>query len=73
MFDGPFDGEAQCTLRQISDDDFERSDIDLRFVFSIHCVEMGRRVFTPEHLDDDTEKLADGRHDFAGCPLMRSC
>ena len=73
MFDGPFDGEVQGTFWQMPDNDFECPDIDLGFVFPIHRMEMGRCMFTPEHLNDDTEKLADGRHDFAGGLLMRTC
>lgn len=65
MFNGPFDGQAQSTFRQMTDDDFQCSNIDLRFVFRVHGVKMRWRMFSPEHLDDDAEKLADGWHNGA--------
>ena len=33
-------------------------------MLTVHGVEMGRCMFSPKHLDDDAEKVADGRHDF---------
>ena len=59
MIVGPFKGEAQCPLGQATTDDLQSTDVDQRFVLGIKCMEMRRRMFAPEHLDDDAEELAD--------------
>ena len=67
MFDRPFDGQVQSSPGQMADNDFQRSDVDLGFVFGV------KGMLTPEHLDDDPEELADGRHDlvaWVGYPIM---
>ena len=73
MLDGPFYSEVQGTLGQVADDDFQCSDVDLYFVFPIKRVKVRRRVFSPEHLDNDTEELAYGWHERTGIqdePIM---
>lgn len=62
MLDGPLYREVQGALGQIANNDFQRSDIDLHFVFPIKRVEVRRCVLSPEHLDNDTEELAYGWH-----------
>lgn len=62
MFDGPFNGEAQGPFGQMANDDFQCSNVDLRFMFGIHGVEVRWSMFSPEHLNNDTEELADGGH-----------
>jgi hypothetical protein len=44
----------------VTDDDIQCPDVDLRFMFTVERMKMGRGMFPPEHLDDDSEKLADG-------------
>lgn len=63
MFDRPFDCEGKCPARQAAADHFERPDVDQGFVFGVKRMEMRRGVFAPEHLDDDTEELADCAED----------
>ena len=63
MLDGPLYREVQGALGQLADNNLQRSDVDLYFVFPIKCVEVGRCVLSPEHLDNDTEELADGWHE----------
>ena len=65
MFDGPFDRQVQRAPGQVADDDIQRPDVDLRFVFAVERVKVRRRMFPPEHLDDDPEELADGGHGSA--------
>jgi hypothetical protein len=62
MFDGPFDSEAQGPFREIAHDHFQCANVNLRFVFRVHGVEVWWCMFTPEHLDDDAEELTDGGH-----------
>mgnify|MGYP007002350033 FL=1 len=42
--------------------DLERADVDQRFKLAIQRMKVRRRVFAPEHLDDDAKELANGRH-----------
>lgn len=62
MFNGPFYRQAERPPGQAAADHFEGSDVDQGFVFCIHRMKMGRRVFAPEHLNHDAEKLTDRRH-----------
>ena len=62
MFDGPFDSEVQGPFREIAHDHFQCANVNLRFVFRVHGVEVWWCMFAPEHLDDDAEELADGGH-----------
>lgn len=64
MFDGPFDSEVQGPFGEIAHDYFQGTNVNLRFVFRVHGVEVGWCMFPPEHLDDDAEELADGGHTF---------
>jgi hypothetical protein len=47
----------------MADDYFQCADINLHFMLSIQRMEVRWCMFSPEHLDDDTEKLTDGWHD----------
>jgi hypothetical protein len=63
VLDCPLYREVQSTPGQVADDDFHCSDVDLCFVFPIERMEVRRRMLSPEHLDNDTEELADGWHE----------
>ena len=63
MLDGPLYREIEGAPGQVADDDFQCSDVDLCLVFPIKRMEVGRCMFSPEHLDNDTEELANGWHD----------
>jgi hypothetical protein len=60
VLDGPLDCQGEGSLRQSSTNDFERADIDQRFALGLKRMEMRWCVLTPEHLDHDSEELADG-------------
>ncbi len=42
MFDGPFDRQVQRALGQVTDDDIECSDVDLRFALAVERVKVRR-------------------------------
>lgn len=42
MFDGPFNGEVQGALGQVTNDDFQGANINLGFVLAIQGMKMGR-------------------------------
>ena len=60
MLDGPLDREIEGAPGQVANDDFQCPDVDLCLVFPIKRMEVGWRMFPPEHLDNDTEELANG-------------
>ncbi len=55
MFDGPFYVEVQCTFGQMADNDLKRVDVDLCAIFALEHMKMWRRVFTPEHLNNNSK------------------
>jgi len=61
----PLKYESQSAPRQTALDHFQCSNVDQGFVLAIHGMKMGRRMFPPEHLDHDPEKLANGWHDLS--------
>ena len=46
-------------------DDVQGSDVDQGLVLTVQGMEVGRGMLPPDYLDDDPEKLADGRHGTA--------
>jgi hypothetical protein len=46
----------------MADNDFQRTDVDLCFVFPVKGMRMRRGMLPSEHLDDDPKELADSRH-----------
>lgn len=55
----PFEYQRSGTPGQSTTADFVRAHIDFGFVLGGDGMEMRRRMFSPEHLDHDTEKCAD--------------
>jgi len=52
--------------------DLERANVDQRFKFAIQRVKVRRRMLTPEHLNDDAKKLANGRHRWSGAQVFKN-
>lgn len=48
----------------MADNDFQRPAVDLCFVFAVEGMKMRRCMLPPEHLNHDSEELADGWHGF---------
>lgn len=46
-------------------DDFQCANVDQRFMFAIQRVKMRRCMLAPEHLNHDSKKLADRRHNIS--------
>jgi hypothetical protein len=49
-------------MGKLTSDYIERLDLKDRFVFRVGGMKVGRVVLPPKHLDGDSEKAADGRH-----------
>lgn len=62
MFRRSLQHQRQRTFRQLAAQHFQRPDVDLGFELGVDGMEMRRRVFAPEHLDDDAEECADRGH-----------
>ncbi len=65
MLCGPFEHQGQCTVRQLSLDDFQGTDIDLSLVLRLQRMEMWRSMVSPEHLNQDPIECADCRQLFS--------
>jgi len=50
-------------MGKMTPDYIERRDLEDRLVFRVGGVKVGRVVLALEHLDGDSEKAADGRHE----------
>ena len=62
MFLRRFEHQHQRTPSQLTFYDVQRSDVDQRFVFRVHRMEMGWCMIFPEHLNQDAVEGADGGH-----------
>lgn len=72
MLVGPFKGEAQRPSGLAATDDLQGTDVEQGFMLGIQRMEMRRRVFALEHLDDDAEELADRGHETASSIIPRA-
>jgi hypothetical protein len=63
----PFQNQHQRTARHLSRDDLQGPDVYDRFMFSIHHMEMRRRMVAEKHLNDDAIKRRNNRHITSFC------
>ena len=62
MLRRPFQRQGQSPFREVSLEDFQRSDIDQGFMLTIQHMKMGRCMVSPKHLDYNSIEDADRRH-----------
>jgi len=58
----PIENEIHRPPWQLAFRHFQRANVDDRLVVAVFSVKVRWRVFIPEHLDDDSEELADSCH-----------
>ena len=59
----PLDHKCPGTPWQLPVEDFERIDDESGFVLGICCVKVGWAMIVVVHVNDDTKKLANARHE----------
>lgn len=70
MFHRPFNSQGKRPARQAAACHFKRPGVDQGLVFGVKRMETLRSVIAPEHLDDDTEELADRGHGLDYAPEL---